>query len=907
MRNKKNSRFYCYVFGGASDSHIQLLFQSIRHSIREAYTKISDAEEDGKDLGVMSDRNSLRRYSLVAETDSLESKYDVHYIGRLRVSGPHGNKTLVDEVLQTIRRRHSTQSNSLPKGKCPTANLFFKDCQFTVTSHFIKLVDKHTQAVYLHKSIASVSYCARGLSHQDYMAVICREATEGHLFCYVVHRPYPDSIEPLLESMQEAFTVAYESSCHRPLAICESCPMHQLHLLCHQVEGVGVEIGQNIIHKVVQSLPETEFSWIQQKFEEHKKKDSQTQNIIMISLLRAVYEKLQLQHTHKENAQTTPHPNESMDSDKTSDVVKQRPRGMSRFKESLASSLENLLNRREKNKNQRSKSLTCPEDSSKGRVSPLVVRRLPDNPITETQASVSPPGSPQLNQPMSSTSKGTRAAPPIIKMMKQVVASPTEADADKQQHDVKQGERKPSSRRLSSSLSADRKQSWRHSMYVKAHETEISSLVGIDEVDGWYTWPSPKRMAKKKQKTSEDYRRLWRDAIDQQTMLNRMHKMNRDFDDESSAAEEKRLKLFYDGKDDDVTDGDEPVHQMLDRILLSLALSEVKKDDLKAAILAGVPKSRREEMWSALAVCFKSMSSPFATSDMWAVNDHKTDNFESLKDGQTEYQHAIFTDLHRTFPRHPYFRKSSGRGQTALYNVLKAYSVFDQEVGYCQGLGFIAGLFVIHCRTEKDAFYLLQRFMLNYNFRRHYLPDMEAMQLRLYQLSRLLHDLLPRVFDHLDILNIPPFVYAAPWILTLFASQFPIRFASRVMDFVLLEGVEGMFKIIFCLLRHLENDILSKHDFETTIEFMKTEVPKLMGDRADHLVEEAMKMTVDQQLAMYSVEYTVLKEAMPDEPVETRDTTAQELSDAKKRAEKLECELAGERRRVKIMQELLDR
>lgn len=194
MRNKKNSRFYCYVFGGASDSHIQLLFQSIRHSIREAYTKISDAEEDGKDLGVMSDRNSLRRHSLVAETDSLESKYDVHYIGRLRVSGPHGNKTLVDEVLQTIRRRHSTQNNSLPKGKCPTANLFFKDCQFTVTSHFIKLVDKHTQAVYLHKSIASVSYCARGLSHQDYMAVICREATEGHLFCYVVHRPYPDSV-----------------------------------------------------------------------------------------------------------------------------------------------------------------------------------------------------------------------------------------------------------------------------------------------------------------------------------------------------------------------------------------------------------------------------------------------------------------------------------------------------------------------------------------------------------------------------------------------------------------------------------------------------------------------------------------------------------------------------------------
>ena len=70
------------------------------------------------------------------------------------------------------------------------------------------------------------------------------------------------------------------------------------------------------------------------------------------------------------------------------------------------------------------------------------------------------------------------------------------------------------------------------SMYVKAHETEISSLVGMDEVDGWYTWPSPKRMAKKRQKTSEDYRRMWKEAIDQQTILNRMQKMNKDLDGE---------------------------------------------------------------------------------------------------------------------------------------------------------------------------------------------------------------------------------------------------------------------------------------------------------------------------------------------------------------------------------------
>ena len=54
-------------------------------------------------------------------------------------------------------------------------------------------------------------------------------------------------------------------------------------------------------------------------------------------------------------------------------------------------------------------------------------------------------------------------------------------------------------------------------------------------------------------------------------------------------------------------------------------------------------------------------------------------------------------------------------------------------------------------------------------------------QLRLYQLSRLLHDVLPTLHSHLTGHEITPFYYAAPWFLTLFSSQFPIAFVARVM------------------------------------------------------------------------------------------------------------------------------
>ena len=52
--------------------------------------------------------------------------------------------------------------------------------------------------------------------------------------------------------------------------------------------------------------------------------------------------------------------------------------------------------------------------------------------------------------------------------------------------------------------------------------------------------------------------------------------------------------------------------------------------------------------------------------------------------------------LGRTFPSHPYYSKSFGEGQLCLFNLLKAYSLLDTEVGYCQGLSFVAGILLLH-------------------------------------------------------------------------------------------------------------------------------------------------------------------------------------------------------------------
>lgn len=59
------------------------------------------------------------------------------------------------------------------------------------------------------------------------------------------------------------------------------------------------------------------------------------------------------------------------------------------------------------------------------------------------------------------------------------------------------------------------------------------------------------------------------------------------------------------------------------------------------------------------------------------------------------------------------------------------------------------------------------------------------LQLMLYQLSRLLYDLNPNLYYLLKENDVTPFYYAAPWFLTLFASQFPIAFCARVLGTLL--------------------------------------------------------------------------------------------------------------------------
>jgi hypothetical protein len=119
-----------------------------------------------------------------------------------------------------------------------------------------------------------------------------------------------------------------------------------------------------------------------------------------------------------------------------------------------------------------------------------------------------------------------------------------------------------------------------------------------------------------------------------------------------------------------------------------------------------------------------------------------------------------------------------------MLNVLRAYALSDPEIGYTQGMNFLAGLLLTYLPSEADAYAALSLLMRQRGLRELYLPDMSLLQIRLWQLSRLLP---PRLSAHLEAHAALPVLYASSWLLTCFAADFPLHFAARVVD-VLMTG-----------------------------------------------------------------------------------------------------------------------
>uniref|UniRef100_A0A2K5VGA5 Rab GTPase-activating protein 1 n=2 Tax=Catarrhini TaxID=9526 RepID=A0A2K5VGA5_MACFA len=258
---------------------------------------------------------------------------------------------------------------------------------------------------------------------------------------------------------------------------------------------------------------------------------------------------------------------------------------------------------------------------------------------------------------------------------------------------------------------------------------------------------------------------------------------------------------------------------------------------------------------------------------------------------------AITRDINRTFPAHDYFKDTGGDGQDSLYKICKAYSVYDEEIGYCQGQSFLAAVLLLHM-PEEQAFSVLVKIMFDYGLRELFKQNFEDLHCKFYQLERLMQEYIPDLYNHFLDISLEAHMYASQWFLTLFTAKFPLYMVFHIIDLLLCEGISVIFNVALGLLKTSKDDLLLT-DFEGALKFFRVQLPKRYRseENAKKLMELACNMKISQKkLKKYEKEYHTMREqqAQQEDPIERFERENRRLQEANMRLEQENDDLAHE-------------
>uniref|UniRef100_A0A8D2HB07 Ecotropic viral integration site 5 n=1 Tax=Urocitellus parryii TaxID=9999 RepID=A0A8D2HB07_UROPR len=196
-----------------------------------------------------------------------------------------------------------------------------------------------------------------------------------------------------------------------------------------------------------------------------------------------------------------------------------------------------------------------------------------------------------------------------------------------------------------------------------------------------------------------------------------------------------------------------------------------KEKQVKELVRKGIPHHFRAIVWQLLC---SAQSMPIK------------DQYSELLKMTSPCEKLIRRDIARTYPEHNFFKEKDSLGQEVLFNVMKAYSLVDREVGYCQGSAFIVGLLLMQM-PEEEAFCVFVKLMQDYRLRELFKPSMAELGLCMYQFECMIQEHLPELFVHFQSQSFHTSMYASSWFLTIFLTTFPLPIATRIFDIFMSE------------------------------------------------------------------------------------------------------------------------
>ncbi|NXA08915.1 EVI5 protein, partial [Sapayoa aenigma] len=301
-----------------------------------------------------------------------------------------------------------------------------------------------------------------------------------------------------------------------------------------------------------------------------------------------------------------------------------------------------------------------------------------------------------------------------------------------------------------------------------------------------------------------------------------------------------------------------------------------KEKQVKELVRKGIPHHFRAIVWQLLC---SAQSMPIK------------DQYSELLKMTSPCEKLIRRDIARTYPEHDFFKEKDSLGQEVLFNVMKAYSLVDREVGYCQGSAFIVGLLLMQM-PEEEAFCVFVKLMQDYRLRELFKPSMAELGLCMYQFECMIQEHLPELYVHFQSQSFHTSMYASSWFLTIFLTTFPLPIATRVFDIFMSEGLEIVFRVGLALLQMNQAELLQL-DMEGMLQHFQKVIPHQFDSGPDKLIQASYQVKYNaKKMKKLEKEYTTIKTKEMEEQVEIKRLRTENRL-LKQRIETLEKESAS--------------
>lgn len=230
----------------------------------------------------------------------------------------------------------------------------------------------------------------------------------------------------------------------------------------------------------------------------------------------------------------------------------------------------------------------------------------------------------------------------------------------------------------------------------------------------------------------------------------------------------------------------------------------------KKRVFKGIPDCWRRDAWY-------FMITDCLTTAMKDNTIRQT--YEDLLKKDSIHERQIDLDIPRTLGDHIMFKQRYGSGQRALFNVLRAFANYDEEVGYCQGMTNIVATILMYCEEERAFIVLIHMFMRDH-LHNLYVPGFPTLMESFYIQEALLQRYMPKLYHHLIELGLSSDMYGTRWYITLFSGGV-VNYHTllRIWDAYFLCGYDIFFFVAISLLKEYEERLL-RSDLEGCMQIL---------------------------------------------------------------------------------------